>query len=519
MTSSKSTKRALLTSALAILACVAMLIGTTFAWFTDTASTAVNKIVSGNLHIEIQDEASKKIENLDWKAADNRAQDDILWEPGCTYTLTPFKIVNTGKLALKYKIVVTGLNGDSLLLDVIHFTYKTADGEDFPIDDEKHLGVGEETGMITISASMDKDAGNDYQDKTLKNVKFTVYATQDTVEYDSKDNLYDKDAEYPVVLAANADAFKNGTTFTNAFLQKDAHVILTDDVELNSSITLATENTTLLLDLNGHTLTMKQIYLPNAATVEISDSVGTGAIKFTSQHGIQTNCEGAKVVLNGGTLYASSTYTIYSFTQDKTGTAVMLSKGTSFEMNGGKIVADNVRSDVPEGSIAVRMFGSNTTFTMNGGEIVKTVGNLAAVQASGDGNTTGTKIEINGGSIKSNTVAIYHPQSGSLTVNDGYIEGATAVYAKSGTLTFAGGKLHATAETATPYQYDGNGCYATGDAVVIDACGYPGGNPVVTVSGGTYTVTAEDAHGIAYYQYNGNTAMITNTSGVEIFGQ
>ncbi|MEI3518490.1 MAG: SipW-dependent-type signal peptide-containing protein [Clostridia bacterium] len=53
MTSSKSTKRALIYSTLALLMCVAMLIGTTFAWFTDTASTGVNKIVSGNLKVDI----------------------------------------------------------------------------------------------------------------------------------------------------------------------------------------------------------------------------------------------------------------------------------------------------------------------------------------------------------------------------------------------------------------------------------------------------------------------------------
>lgn len=54
MTNSKSTKRALLSSAFAILICVAMLIGTTFAWFTDTASTGVNKIQAGNLDIEVK---------------------------------------------------------------------------------------------------------------------------------------------------------------------------------------------------------------------------------------------------------------------------------------------------------------------------------------------------------------------------------------------------------------------------------------------------------------------------------
>ena len=54
MTSSKSTKRALLTSVLALLMCVTMLIGATFAWFTDSASTAVNKIQAGNLKVDLE---------------------------------------------------------------------------------------------------------------------------------------------------------------------------------------------------------------------------------------------------------------------------------------------------------------------------------------------------------------------------------------------------------------------------------------------------------------------------------
>lgn len=48
----KTTKRALFSSVLAIVLCLAMLIGTTFAWFTDTASTGVNKIQAGNLALK-----------------------------------------------------------------------------------------------------------------------------------------------------------------------------------------------------------------------------------------------------------------------------------------------------------------------------------------------------------------------------------------------------------------------------------------------------------------------------------
>ena len=201
----KATKRALLTSVMALVMCVVMLVGTTFAWFTDTASTGVNKITSGNLHVEIQDKEGTEIDTLKWvdkNGNDIANQDDILWEPGCTYLLTPFKIVNTGNLALKYKIAITGLDGDSPLLDVIKFTYKTASGAEFDMSAEGHLTAkgtaGASTDMITVSAHMDEAAGNDYMGKTLTGIKFTVYATQDTVENDSYGNEYDENAEYPI---------------------------------------------------------------------------------------------------------------------------------------------------------------------------------------------------------------------------------------------------------------------------------------------------------------------------------
>ena len=113
MTNSKSTRRALVSSALAILMCVAMLIGTTFAWFTDTASTAVTKIQAGNLDVALEMKengnwVNAEGETLRWVAADGRVQDEILWEPGCTYVLPELRVVNKGNLALKYKIQITG---------------------------------------------------------------------------------------------------------------------------------------------------------------------------------------------------------------------------------------------------------------------------------------------------------------------------------------------------------------------------------------------------------------------------
>ena len=219
MKSKITTKHALFSSVMSLFLCVAMLIGSTFAWFTDTASTSVNSITAGNLHVEIQDKNGNSIDTLEWVKDDGTVidnQEGILWEPGCTYLLTPFKIVNTGNLALKYKIVITGLDGDSPLLNVIKFTYKNESGEGFDMSAEGHLTakgtVGAETALITVSAHMDELAGNEYQDKTLTGVKFTVYATQDTVEYDSEKNTYDESAEYPKAVNTQGtldDAIKN----------------------------------------------------------------------------------------------------------------------------------------------------------------------------------------------------------------------------------------------------------------------------------------------------------------------
>ena len=215
MTNRKSTKRALLGSVMAMVLCLAMLIGATFAWFTDTASTGVNKIQAGNLDIEIQDETGKAIDTLAWATKDGTAFAEDgktpLWEPGCTYTLTPFQIVNKGNLALKYKIVVTGLEGDTGLLKVIKFTYKTGE-ETFDMNTEGHLTAnGGASKVITVSAHMDEAAGNEYMNKTLEGVKFTVYATQDTVESDSFTNQYDENATYPVVNVTELkEALTNG---------------------------------------------------------------------------------------------------------------------------------------------------------------------------------------------------------------------------------------------------------------------------------------------------------------------
>ena len=210
----KATKRALLTSVMALVMCVVMLVGTTFAWFTDTASTGVNKIVSGNLKVDIIGANSDShIEKLDFTKATGAEGENLLWEPGCRYLTVGFRIANKGNLALKWKAQVNMDNitngkveGSTIakdgksLLDVIDFYVVTSTDENAEaVAIEKftgNLAKGAESGVYYIKGVMQTTAGNDYQDLTLEGITITVYATQDTVENDSFNNQYDKYAQY-----------------------------------------------------------------------------------------------------------------------------------------------------------------------------------------------------------------------------------------------------------------------------------------------------------------------------------
>ena len=189
----KATKRALLTSVMALVMCVVMLVGTTFAWFTDTASTAVNKIQAGNLDIKLLAEdgvTSLEGATLEWQKATDAEDEDILWEPGCRYKLQPIIIKNAGNLALKYKVVITGIKGDAKLNEAIEWTI---DG--VSLDEEKPLLAGE-SAKLMIEGHMKKEAGNEYQGLSIDGIGITVYATQYTHENDSYDKTYDEDATY-----------------------------------------------------------------------------------------------------------------------------------------------------------------------------------------------------------------------------------------------------------------------------------------------------------------------------------
>ena len=242
MNESTKTKKALRGSLFALFLCIVLLIGTTFAWFTDTASTGVNKIQAGNLDVGLQynDNGTWKdatTTTLDFKKAAGAENEEILWEPGCKYKLPEIRVVNKGNLALKYTLKVTGIEGDAKLNEVIDWTTGGVD-----ISEEKHLTAGQTSDPMTIQGNMQESAGNEYQGLSIDGISITVYATQLNSENDSFGPGYDKDATYPAASASEL----------GSALNEGKIVALSKDITSNDTIVV--NNKTATLDANGKTV-------------------------------------------------------------------------------------------------------------------------------------------------------------------------------------------------------------------------------------------------------------------------
>ena len=254
MNNKKATKRALLTSVMALVMCVVMLVGTTFAWFTDTASTGVNKIQAGNLDVDIIGADSEAhLEKLNFTKAAGAEGEALLWEPGCRYLTQGFRIANKGNLALKWKaeinkdnivdgkVIDTAKDGVSLL-DVIDFyvVTKAADGTETAVAIEDFVGnltKGAKSDVYYIKGVMQTSAGNDYQNLTLDGITITVYATQLTAEFDSFDNQYDKDAKYTEVIAAGK-TFTGKATLSTGITATDPNAIAVKAIGADADVTI-----------------------------------------------------------------------------------------------------------------------------------------------------------------------------------------------------------------------------------------------------------------------------------------
>ena len=228
MNNKRATKRALLTSVMALVMCVVMLVGTTFAWFTDTASTGVNKIQAGNLDVKLM----YSTDMVEWKEATDQTKlfdDNALWEPGYTQVVY-LKVVNAGNLALKYEAGFSknytsnkgkNVNGDWYRVDnylkigtaevttkfanreavwtAIAATEKTLAKDVMLTDGWITLKAGEESEPFAVAIYMPTSVGNEANASKNRPSKVTglgieVRTTQATVENDSFGPDYDANA-------------------------------------------------------------------------------------------------------------------------------------------------------------------------------------------------------------------------------------------------------------------------------------------------------------------------------------
>ena len=515
MESSKSTKWALLTSALALLMCVTMLVGATFAWFTDTASTGVNKIQAGNLDIKVE---YRTTADGNWQLLDNATDlfgaAGTLFEPGHT-RVVELRITNAGNLALKYKIgmnVVSETAGTnkagnpyklsdylkvgttsiqqynptdqiSSLMERLIFQkgdfgmWTARDFANFELEytsnGNAHALQPGAAQILGIKVYMPETVGNEANAISTEkaasiNFGLNVVATQYTVESDSFGTQYDKDAPLDFEPVSTAAELK-------AAAANGKNVQLTQDVALTDALTF---NNAVTIDLNGKTLTSSlnsagySLVAKADATIVNGTYKGTGSARGIGAYGNLT-MRNVTVDVAGQVGVACSAADRQYTIEDST------IKGGYALCNFNNNATINVSNSTLE--------GKNTGFYHNG---------------SNSGlNLTVTGTKINAGNNGTDATGVYI--SGSTATRDagGYqkasftdctVKGNAAIEVKYTDLTLNNCTVTATVPAANAsYTQNNNGSTTNGFAVVSTDNAtnntMPKPEGTITINGGSYT--------------------------------
>ena len=249
---------------------------------------------------------------------------------------------------------------------------------------------------------------------------------------------------------------------------EDPIVVLLADVTLNSTVVVTKS---LTLDMNGCDI---------AATDARALWIKAGTVSITGEGEISANA-------TENSSFSDSSSVIRVGDSAVNANAASLTIGADVTVSSGHCYG-------------VTAFGKNTpgiSLVVNG--TVAVTGTASAISGNGSSGLASANITVNDGAVVSAMAdaGIYFPGTGTLSVAGGTITGPTAVYAKCGTINITGGTLTGTAAKAA-YAYNGNGLNATGDALVIDTCGYPGNPATVSVTGGTFT--SQNAEAVASYK-------------------
>ena len=355
--SKNTTKRSLLASVFALVLCVAMLVGSTFAWFTDTASTGVNKIVSGNLKVGFQYWNGTKYVDATEKTL---FSEDTLWEPGHTEVVY-LKVINQGNLALKYRLNT---------INTFEYQYaKNSSGEKILLSKYLQIGVAEgknaAEGVYANREEAVAAAANNLvpydsytkestllQPGTADYLAFVVYmpttvgneansvngnapwirfnlalnATQASSESDSFDNKYDESVPYPI---AGLGTDGTGNAIYDELGKQNPSILLGADASRSFGWFVGYAAT---INLNGHAMTTNgnQSVLDVTANGNLTIT-GNGTVDAsggTDNVTAVTVDHGGKVTIENGTFIG------------KAGNACIYNAGGTVEIKGGTFQGD-----------------------------------------------------------------------------------------------------------------------------------------------------------------------------------
>lgn len=310
---------------------------------------------------------------------------------------------NAMNLALKYKIQITGIQGDAKLNEVIDWTINDA-----AINlTEVNLPAGQTGDAFTIKGHMQETAGNEYQDLTIDGIGITVVATQYNYENDSIGPDYDKFADYPEVQpVTTADKLQEALASADI----DGKTIkLYDDIETEG---LQLNGKNVAFDLNGKSLNTAKLEVNNSTVVfgDSSDN-GEGKLETDDSYGV-INAVNSNVTIESGRFVSS-----YNKAGSSGYANVIQVRNSELTINGGYFENTN---DVGSYNYLIKAPSysntERTTITINGGTFVSNRDYGYIVTGDSDANVD---VVINGGEFKTTGRNSYLTNvKGSVVVNN-----------------------------------------------------------------------------------------------------
>ena len=404
----KLKRSTLLMNVLAIVVMSAILVGATFAWFTDTAISSGNKIQAGTLEVDLQ-LLDKEEGWVSLKDSNAPIFDCDTWEPGYT-DVKLLKVENKGSLALQWKARFVSSDELSALAEVIDvYVLPSQDEPTYPeTRDLESLGytcvgtvadfvntiettttgtlLAGEWAYLSIALRMRTTAGNEYQGLSIGGTfDIMILATQLSAEADGFNNGYDSEATLDWVPVSNAEQFR--LALANGV--KD--IVLMGDIVVDNTFEISADAN---IDGNGYTISRTPIAATLARTAAAEPYLGSVILVKEGTTLTLTN-----VTLDGGAVWTGDVDETLGRGTVNEG---LVAQGTliTTESNAHVVLGKDAVVQNTDGTFAITIGGNkNATLVIDGGEIRNNNSSYGAIYAGGS-------ITINSGKINGNSAMV-----------------------------------------------------------------------------------------------------------------